>query len=132
MMNVSVFFLFFTVYSFQQEFARFEFYGCSCLDPYRSAGLWITRHPATLRSGNQRPEANKDYFFILGHFFSHDLYIRFQDFFAFCLFNPDFSAKATMSSALFIGIFFMINDSAKLMKRPIIIQDFSNYFFYFT
>lgn len=103
-MNVSV--LFFTVYSFQQEFAWFEFYGCSGLDPYRSAGLWITCHPATLRSGNQRSEANKGYFFILGHFFSHDLHIGFQDFFAFCLLNPDFSAKATMSSALFMGIYF--------------------------
>ena len=52
------------------------------------------------------PEANKGYFFILGHFFSHDLHIGFQDFFAFCLLNPDFSAKASMSSALFMGIYF--------------------------
>ena len=73
------------IHRLKEEFTRFEFYGRTSGDHYRSTCFRISGKTLCLRSWDQCSKSDKYDFFIFGHTLSYDLDVSIQYFLSFLL-----------------------------------------------
>ena len=95
------------IHRLKEEFTRFEFYGRTSGDHYRSTCLGFLARRCVCGLGISVPNPTKYDFLIFRHTLSYDLDVSINTFFASCFCNPVLSAKASISSALFINANFL-------------------------
>ena len=93
------------IHRLKEEFTRFEFYGRTSGDHYRSTCFRISGKTLCLRSWDQCSKSDKYDFFIFGHTLSYDLDVSIQLLSLLLAFvTRSCLLKPLLSSALFIKL----------------------------